>query len=64
MEMLMIRNMMWNRGGDGGDGETAVLWLPNELMFEIFRALFNLYRHCPLHHQQQPQDHLPQDQPQ
>jgi len=37
IELLMIRNTMW-------EYETA-LWLPNELMFEIFRALFDVYQY-------------------
>ena len=35
LEMFMIR-------GIGSDGATMV-WLPNELMFEICRSLFDLY---------------------
>ena len=37
IELLMIRNTMW-------EYETAP-WLPNELMFEIFRALFDVYQY-------------------
>jgi len=33
IELLLIRSM----------AEPVVPWLPNELMFEIFRALFDLY---------------------
>ena len=34
IQLLMIRNTMCEDG--------TVPWLPNELMFEIFRALFNV----------------------
>jgi len=35
MELFMIRHV--------ADGATMMVWLPNELMFEICRSLFRLY---------------------
>jgi len=35
MELFMIRHV--------SDGATMMVWLPNELMFEICRSLFRLY---------------------
>jgi len=35
IELLMIRGI--------SDASSITPWLPNELMFEIFRALFDLY---------------------
>jgi len=28
---------------DAGDGATTMVWLPNEVMFEICRALFRVH---------------------
>jgi len=36
IELMMIRDMPQSAAG-------MLSWLPNELMFEIFRALFDLY---------------------
>ena len=35
LELFMIR--------DAGDGATTMVWLPNEVMFEICRALFRVH---------------------
>jgi len=39
IELMMIRDM--------SDASSITPWLPNELMFEIFRALFDAYHRQP-----------------